>query len=797
VVFVKKDKMKSYFLFSVIILSSLLLNAQDNYLTQTIKGTVIDEQSGHVLSDVTVMVDAINPVIASITDAAGNFKLYKIPVGRQTIKVSFTGYEEAVVQNIEVTSTKEVILEIKLKERIKKLEEVVVTANKQKNRALNEAAIVSARQFSVDEAVRYAGTRNDPSRMAQNFAGVSGTNDARNDIVIRGNSPSGVLWRMDGIDIPNPNHFSTLGATGGPVSILNTNTLKNSDFLSSAFPSQYGNAIAGVFDLRMRDGNNEKYEYLGQIGFNGFELGAEGPLRKETKSSFLVNYRYSLIAAVQALGLSVGTGSTTPYYQDLNFKMHMPTKKWGTFDWFGLGGESHVNFPAIADDNLYASNDGTLRDRKFKSLTGVTGLTNTYFFNSATSGKIELALSGFQSKYKEQIVEDGKADKTAYNKNNRQTKFSIGYNFNKKFSSKNQLTAGVDADISFLSLHEDYIKDGDSVLSELFNVTNQKAVLLKAFVNLNHRFNDKLTSNFGLYYQQFTFNNTKSIEPRWNIRYQFMPNQSLSFGAGLHSQSQPLEVYFYQTKNIAGQTELTNKNLGFVKSLHTVLGYDINFSKQLRFKTELYGQYIYNAAVEGIASSFSMLNAGADFYFPDKTNLLNAGKGYNYGVEMTLEHFLHKGFYYLVTVSLFNSKYKGSDDVWRSTVFNSSFVNNILAGKEFKLTKKSSFLLDTKLVLTGGQRYTPFDVDASKAAGYVIFKEEEAYSLRNNSYWRWDLKFSYARNGRKTTQKWFIDFQNITNHKNIYVRTLNPKTGTTSEINQIGFFPNFNYMVTF
>jgi len=788
--------MKKTPFFLVMLLATLLAAAQNNLLTQTVKGTVTDEQSGNVLGDVTIVLEGIKPVIACISDSLGNFKLHHVPIGRQSFRISFTGYEEAFVQNIEVTSTKEVVLEIHLKERIKKLNEVVVTAGRQKSLALNEAAIVSARQFSVDEAVRYAGTRNDPSRMAQNFAGVSGTNDARNDIVIRGNSPSGVLWRMDGIDIPNPNHFSTLGATGGPVSILNTNTLNNADFLTSAFPAQYGNAIAGVFDLRMRNGNNEKYEYLAQMGFNGFELGAEGPLSQQHTSSFLINYRYSMIAAIQALGLSVGTGSTTPYYQDVNFKVHMPTKKAGTFDWFGVGGESHVNFPADAEDNLYATNDGSLRKRNFRSLTGVTGLTHTYFFNSTASGKMVLALSGFQSKYKEDIVEQGKNDKTAYNKNNQQTKFSAGYTFNKKFNSQNQLTAGIVADFNTLNLRQDYIKNGDSVVSTLTN-SREKAVLLKAFVNFNHRFTDKLSSNLGLYFQQFTFNNTRSIEPRWNIKYQLKQNQSLSFGAGLHSQSQPLEVYFYQTTNAAGQTVLTNQQLGFVKSVHTVLGYDISFSKHLRFKTEVYAQYIYNAAVEKTPSSFSMLNAGADFYFPDKTNLVNNGKGYNYGAEMTLERFLHNRFYYLVTVSLFTSRYKGSDDVWRNTVFNSSYVNNVLAGKEFVLTKKASFFLDTKIVITGGQRYTPFDIAASEAAGYVIFKQDEAYSLRNNAYWRWDFKLSYARNGKKTTQKWFVDFQNLINRKNIYIRTLNPKTGAVSEINQIGFFPNFNYVVTF
>lgn len=787
---------KQITLLTIFIISYFIAGAQQVFFTQTVKGVVTDEQSGNILPGVTVTAEGLQDVRATGTDSAGKFRLKNVPAGRRSFRATMIGYEDAVVANIEVTSSKEVVLEIKLKEKIKKLEGITINNSKSKNKALNETAVVSARQFSVDEAVRYSGTRNDPSRMAQNYAGVSNTNDARNDIVIRGNSPAGVLWRMDGIDIPNPNHFSTLGATGGPVSILNTNTLKNSDFLTSAFPAQYGNALAGVFDLRMRNGNSDKYEFLGQMGFNGFEFAAEGPLNKNNQSSFLIDYRYSMVAAIQSLGLSVGTGSATPNYQDLHFKLHIPTKKWGSFDWFGMGGESHIRFPYDTEDNLYSSNDGTLRDRNFKSLTGVTGLTNTYFFNSNTSGRLTLAVSGFQSKYKEEIVIDGKPDKTAYDKNNLQVKYSAGYNFNKKFSSRNQFTAGAVADINKLSLRQDYIPDGDSAISTFVD-SKKSAVLLKAFSNLGHRFNDELSMNVGLYYQLFTLNNSWSIEPRWNVKYQFRNNQAVSFGAGLHSQTQPLEVYFYQTTNSNGQTELTNKNLQLVKSVHTVLGYDINFSKHLRFKTEVYGQYIYNAAVERTASSFSMLNSGAGFYFPDKTNLVNNGKGYNYGAEFTLERFLHNGFYYLVTGSVFQSKYKGSDKVWRNTAFNTNFAVNVLIGKEFTLNSKSSFGIDTKIGIAGGQRYTPFDVTGSQRAGYILFKETEAYSLRNSTYWRWDLKFSYNRNGKKVTQKWYVDLQNLTNRGNIYVRTLNPKTGITGEINQIGFFPNINYQVTF
>ena len=162
-----------------------------------------------------------------------------------------------------------------------------------------------------------------------------------------------------------------------------------------------------------------------------------------------------------------------------------------------------------------------------------------------------------------------------------------------------------------------------------------------------------------------------------------------------------------------------------------------------------------------------------------------------------MEKFLTHGFYYLFTGSVFQSKYEGSDQVWRNTAFNSNYVANFLGGKEFKLNQKGSFSIDTKMAIAGGQRYTAFDIPASQAAGYVIYKTNEAYALQNDPYMRWDLKFSYTSNGKKTTQKWYLDLQNLTNRKNIYIRTLNPQTGNISEINQIGFFPNINYQITF
>jgi hypothetical protein len=265
--------------FVVVFLFPCVLFAQ----TQTIRGVVEDGEGKMPIIGASVVILNSDPLLGTTTDLDGKFKIENVLVGRHDLQITYLGYEPRTLSGVILYSGKELILNVEMQERVMKQDEVVVKASRRKEQVLNTMATVSARVFSTEEAERYAGTRNDVSRMATNFAGVRGANDATNDIVIRGNSPTGLLWRLEGIDIPNPNHFGNLGSTGGPVSMLNSNVLSNSDFLTGAFPSDYGNGISGVFDLRMRSGNNEKHEFLGQIGFNGVELGAEGPFSKKVE----------------------------------------------------------------------------------------------------------------------------------------------------------------------------------------------------------------------------------------------------------------------------------------------------------------------------------------------------------------------------------------------------------------------------------------------------------------------------------------------------------------------------------
>jgi hypothetical protein len=303
--------------------------------TGIIKGQILDKQSETPLIGATVELLFTKMATGVTADENGYYKLENVPVGRQTIRISYIGFESITIPNIVVSTGKDAVVNVSLRESFSELDEVVITSKTNKDGTVNKLATVSARQFSMEEVNRFSGGRSDVGRLAANFAGVSAPDDSRNDIVVRGNSPTGLLWRLEGIPVPSPNHFGTIGTTGGPVSALNPNMLKNSDFLTSAFPAEYGNALGGVFDLGFRRGNIDDYEYTGQLGvFTGLEAMAEGPLGKK-QGSFLVAARYSLIGLV---GAGAGGTAAVPNYSDLSYNIDFGTGKLGNLALFGILG---------------------------------------------------------------------------------------------------------------------------------------------------------------------------------------------------------------------------------------------------------------------------------------------------------------------------------------------------------------------------------------------------------------------------------------------------------------------------
>ncbi|MCU0469549.1 MAG: TonB-dependent receptor [Arcicella sp.] len=783
-----------HILFSLILIS-LAITAFAQEFTQNIKGRIIDQQSKSPLVGVNIIVLDTKPIQASTTDTEGFFKIPNVSLGRNILKISYIGYKEQIIPNVLVTSGKEVILNLEMDEQITNIQEVTVTAVVQRSNIDRGLVTVSGKSFDIEDTRRFAGSRNDPARMVAGFAGVTSSNDSRNDIIIRGNTPSGVLWRLEGVDIPNPNHFGSLGSTGGPVSMLNNNLLGKSAFLTGAFPAMYGNATAGVFDLQMRNGNHEKHEFMGQMGFNGVEFGAEGPFSKNSKASYLINYRYSVLDLIKKIGLNFGTGAAVPAYQDLSLKINLPTEHLGTFSLFGLGGKSKIKFSDEQKENFY-SGDGQNID--YQTSMGLVGLSNTYFFTPKISGKATISWSGSsEDVINDEVLKDSNGKVTTrpdYRNNSFQNRVAFSYVLNQKLNAKNSFVAG----FTYNHFRLNYIDSTRTEGSKFITLRNFKGNtgFVQGYGNWQTRPSDKLTINAGIYYQQLLLNNTFAIEPRAGLRYNLPNNQSISFGIGRNSQLQVLQLYF-NNKAENGSYSETNRNLDMTRSDQIVLGYERNLGAKTRLKLETYYQSLSNIPVDKKLSNYSVLNIGADFGTNDKTDLQNTGTGRNYGAELTVERTFSDGYYYLATVSVFDSKYKGSNGLEHNTAFNGNYTVNLLAGKEFHVGKKTVISFDTKITTAGGKRFTPIDYEASKKAQKVVLFTDRSYESSYKDYFRADFKITLRRNGKNIMQEWFLDLQNVSNTRNIFEQTYKPATNELTTTYQLGFFPNFNYRIQF
>lgn len=783
--------MKKYSLIILFCLFNLTIFAQEQ-ITQTIRGTVIDAQSKYPIIGATIQLIKDGEAIGTNTDIDGNFSLSNIPLGRSAILVRYIGYEEKVVPNILVASGKESVVRVELEEKLTQLNEVVVKANKEQ-RAVNSMASGSVRLLSMEDLMRFSGTFGDPARMAQNYAGVSGASDTRNDIIVRGNSPSSVLWRLEGIDIPSPNHWSTLGTTGGPISMLNANNLSNSDFLSGAFPAEYGNATGAVFDLGLRNGNSEKYEFLGQIGFNGFEFGAEGPLPIAKGASFVANARYSTLGVFKALGIDFGTGSAVPEYTDGTFKINVPTENAGRFSIWGIGGISDITF-GDEEDNNYSVGSSQINSG---ARTGILGLTHLYFFDDKTSSKFSFAVSDANSYAESLEVTDSTTLllEPDFISNNRQTTYAVNWSINKKINARNRVKTGVMFDLYDLNVQDSVLLNNGVWFTETDFIGETS--LARAYAQWQHRFNEKLTLNAGLHASWFLLNDSYSVEPRLGLNYKASDKHSFSAGFGRHSQLQPLPVYFSKWSRGTEEQNQMNEELDFIRSDHYVLSWDYAIGNGLRMKLEAYYQSLFDIAVDGDSSSFSVINQGADFGFQNRVGLVNEGTGSNVGLELTIEKSLQNGFYFLTTASIFDSKYKGSDGIERNTFFNSNYVTNFLVGKEFKFSDQFSLTLDARVNYAGGRRYTPFDLEASKAAGRGIRDQEQILEAQYGDYFRTDFKIGIRHNAKKYSQIWSIDLVNLTGRQNEFEKIYSSSREEVRTTHQRGFFPNVFYQIVF
>lgn len=773
---------------SILIALSTSLIAQD--LTQTVRGVVMDETSEVTLPGATVRLLNTDPIIGAITNIDGKFELVNVPVGRYTVLISFVGYESISIPNVVVHTGKSNYLKVKLKESLTDLEEVVVTGERPKDLPLNDMAAVSARAFTVEETERYAAGLDDPARMATAFAGVTNSSLGSNAIVVRGNAPKGVLWRVEGVEIPNPSHFAGSSTTGGGlVTLLSNQVLDNSDFLTGAFPAEYGNGLAGVFDMNLRTGNTEESEHSFKAGLLGLDVASEGKLFKNSKASYLFNYRYSTLGLIQPL---LPEDENTVRYQDLSFKLNFPTKRAGEFSFWGIGGIDFgkTNKDPLLDSSEWEESDDLI-DEEFGFKTGVTGLSHKINLSDRTLLKTSF-VSSFKHAYwdLDKLTDASILMPESRVKSNTETS-STAISLNHKFSKKITLRTGVSRTEHSYDLDLQEAPNQGEALNT-FVKEDGKTFRMQAFAQTKIRLNNALEANIGAHSQYFRLNGKTTLEPRASLKWNMDPYKSISFGYGNHSQMEDPKIYFIQDE--AGN--LVNKNLEMSRAHHFVFSYDWAISENLRLKVEPYFQSLYNVPVEA-GTSFSMLNFEQD-WFLDK-DLENTGKGRNYGLDVTFERFFNNNFYYLITGSVFQSEYKGGDDIWRDTRFNRNYSFNVLGGKEWKAGGSGNkwWGLNAGLTLMGGKKITPIDLQASLDAREEVSDASRAFQDSEPMVYNFDLTLSFRTNRAKSSSVWSFQFKNMIGSQDYDGYVYNYKQQAMVKKSSSLVIPNISYKIEF
>jgi hypothetical protein len=772
----------------LLFLISMSLTAQ--VPTQTVRGRVFDTDAKTPLPGANIIVLNSVPLTGTTTDVNGNFILEKITVGRHSFQVSYIGYKPVIRPEILVSSGKEVFLSIELEEEVFQAKEVEIKASVDKDKPINSMAMISARSFSVEESRRYAGSADDPMRAVSNFAGVAGSSDVNsNEIVIRGNSPKGLLWRVDGIDIPNPNHYAYVGTSGGGLTMFSSQVLSNSDFYTAAFPAEYGNALSGVFDMKFRNGNNAKHEFAVQLGIQGLDVSSEGPFSRKYQGSYLFNYRYSILAFLQVIDPEMK--NKIPSYQDLSFKVNLPAGKAGTFSLVGIGGISRSKYLPEKDTTKWK----TLEDRTQSMLNNNMGsLALTHHAALSRRTQVRSFLSGSYNSidYTNATLSASYVLQPQDSVMQENYRFSAGTAFNHKFSPKHTNRTGITYTRLFYNNDFQSVNPFTGQFSVIYK-GHGNTDLIQCFSESKIDLTNKLTLNAGLHFQYFLLNRHYAIEPRLAVRWQAASKHAFSIGYGKHSQTEDVGVYLTDVVITPEMKVQPNRKLEFSRSHHVVVGYDYLIRPEMRFKAEAYFQYLYDIPVMP-NSYFSLINSSGGFY---NDTLVNNGKGRNAGIDLTFENFLTRQYYYLFTVSLFDSKYKGGDGIQRNTKFNVNYVVNLVGGKEWTIRGRNIFGVNLKVSVTGGEYYVPIDLEASREQHREVLNETLAYAERLPAYCYIDLSLSYRTNHRKFSGVWAIQLKNLLNQRPVNGYVYNDYNQTIEPVQSMGIVPFLSYKIEF
>ncbi len=785
--------MKTYFATLIIALASFSLSAQD--FQQTIRGVVKDAENKTIIPGAKVLVSDIqsdSAIVSVITDQKGEFLIESIAVGRYRVLVSALSYEAVIMEDVLLSSAKEMVLDVELIPGTKSLEAIEVFGTNMRGEPLNRMAITSAITITPEQTSKYAASWDDPLRVALAYPGVSQQSSGFNDFSVRGNSPLGVLYRLEGIPIHNPNHFASIGSSGGFVTQFSSSVLGNSDFYSGVFPAEFGNATTAAFDFRFRNGNNKEREHAFKASFFGLDFATEGPLSKNSDASYLVNYRYSTLGLLAQM---INIGGLLPVYQDISFNLNLPTKKWGTFKVFGIGGVSSFLLGADKDSANWTEESNRF-ERVFGSNSATVGVS--HIIKSSEKGYWHSGIAASGGRYFDET--DYIADDLSYDQREKgeymDQRITATVDYNHKFNRRHSNKTGA----IFTHVNHDYMNmvyditiPGLDTLSQ----TNGSAQYFQLYTQSKFFLSDRLILNVGLHYLHFLLNDNVGIDPRMGLTYELNPRAKFTLGYGHQSRLEDLTFYFIEQDNAEGQPTYVNQDAQLSKSHQAALNYSQMLTKSLRLTAEVYFQYLYNVPADP-NGTYSVQNL---FYRLPVGNLENIGEGKNYGLELALQQFTRKGLYFLVSGTVFNAQYKAGDGIWRNTEFNQQFAFNLLAGKEFVLKEKADrkrlFALNVSYRHAGGVWINPIDLEASQTIGWTQFDMSNPYSDRQGNQVGLDVSMNFQVLRKKVTSKWSLSIKNLYTSRQVIRQEYDIETNSIKEFTDYGVIPVFGYTLYF
>jgi hypothetical protein len=787
--FAKAGKFIRNMLFLIILIVFSAGKSFSQEFRQIINGTITDQESHQTLSMVSVLCESCKPLCGAVSDSTGHFKL-KVPLGRHSISFIHLGYLTKQITDLQIGSGKEVFLNVELAEKVIQTEEISVKASL--NRWINPMATVSARTLRSQDAIRYAAGYFDASRMVTNFAGVaSGNSDDNNEIIIRGNSPRGLLWRLEGIEIPNPNHFSNgQGSSGGGYSAITTNVLSSFDFFTGSFPAEYGNAYSGVMDLNLRTGNPEKHEFSIALSVLGTEASAEGPINRKKGNSYLFDYRLADFQYLTKLGiLDPKDYDIVPRTSDYAFKASFKTRRSGNFDFFAVGGSSEAG--DLATSNVNELKNGIDQDEFLETqTTAVAGIKHMVSLPDNKTYIRSTAAFTYQNTSDRDRKSDTLFNKTVtYYDRYEYPAFRFASMINHKLSSRHTLRAG----ITFNQIWGEMFahKLNSKMLYDTLMNTIGKGWYGSSFAQWKFKPGNLIETNTGLHVLFSGITHEIVFEPRWGLMIRPPGIGTFNFGLGFHSRLEPLSVYHYKVKVSGTLREERNIDLKTTKAFHITTGYTRNFGPNLQFSMEAYYQYLWAIPISnGHTGQFSIINSIGGL---SDVVMANNGKAKNTGLEFTLEKSFSHQYYFLATASLFHSKYLAPDGFWYNTYFNTNFVYNLLGGKEFQTGKhhQNTFGLKLRANYRGGFRFTPVDVVSSLKNKRVVYQTALTYGERLPDFSRLDFGVSYRINKQRNAWILLADIQNIANTRNVLRRkfSYSNKQVITLDSKSIGMVP--------